>query len=110
MRCAPYPRPKRRRSRPRCCRSIKRPMSASSPSSWRSREQVAADAVTHQIPSEDDEAENVILASIDRFLERDVAPYAQKLEHDDVYPEEIVARMKELGLFGATINTAYGGL
>jgi len=58
----------------------------------------------------DGEAEDVILASIDRFLERDVKPYAQKLEHDDVYPEDIVARMKELGLFGATIDQAYGGL
>ena len=66
--------------------------------------------MTREAPPQDDEAENVILASIDRFLERDVAPYAQKLEHDDVYPEEIVARMKELGLFGATIDTAYGGL
>ena len=66
--------------------------------------------MTRETPPQDDEAESVILASIDRFLERDVAPYAQKLEHDDVYPEEIVARMKELGLFGATIDTAYGGL
>jgi alkylation response protein AidB-like acyl-CoA dehydrogenase len=66
--------------------------------------------VTHETPPHDDEAENVILSSIDRFLERDVAPYAQKLEHDDIYPEDIVARMKELGLFGATIATEYGGL
>src|SRR6201996_6924015 len=66
--------------------------------------------VTHEMSPHDDEAENVILSSIDRFLERDVAPYAQKLEHDDLYPEDTVARMKELGLFGATIDTAYGGL
>jgi alkylation response protein AidB-like acyl-CoA dehydrogenase len=71
---------------------------------------VALSTVTRETPPQDDEADNVILASIDRFLKRDVAPYAQKLEHDDVYPEEIVARMKELGLFGATIDTAYGGL
>jgi alkylation response protein AidB-like acyl-CoA dehydrogenase len=61
-------------------------------------------------PHEGSEAEEVILASIDRFLERDVKPYVQKLEHDDVYPEGIVARMKELGLFGATIDAEYGGL
>jgi alkylation response protein AidB-like acyl-CoA dehydrogenase len=61
-------------------------------------------------PSEEAEAEAVIFASIDRFLDRDVKPYAQKLEHDDVYPEDIVERMKELGLFGATIDSAYGGL
>src|SRR5215469_4005471 len=58
--------------------------------------------------SEDQEA--VILGSIDRFLERDVAPYVQKLEHADEYPAEMVERMRELGLFGATIPAAYGGL
>ena len=47
---------------------------------------------------EGSEAEEVILASIDRFLERDVKPYVRKLEHDDAYPGDIVARMKELGL------------
>ncbi len=54
--------------------------------------------------------ERLILSSIDQFLARDVKPYAHQLEHDDVYPEEIVARMRELGLFGATIAPRYGGL
>ena len=61
-----------------------------------------------EIRSEDQEA--VIFGSIDRFLERDVAPYVQKLEHDDEYPADMVERMRELGLFGATIPSAYGGL
>jgi alkylation response protein AidB-like acyl-CoA dehydrogenase len=61
-----------------------------------------------ELKSEDQEA--VILGSIDRFLERDVAPHVQKLEHADEYPAEIVERMRELGLFGATIPAAYGGL
>jgi alkylation response protein AidB-like acyl-CoA dehydrogenase len=60
-------------------------------------------------PSADDH-EAVIFASIDRFLERDVNPYAHRLEHDDTYPEDIVAGMKELGLFGATISDVYDGL
>jgi len=61
-----------------------------------------------ELRSEDQDA--VIFASIDRFLERDVAPYVQKLEHDDEYPADMVERMRELGLFGATIPAAYGGL
>ncbi len=61
-----------------------------------------------EIQIEDHEA--VIFGSIDRFLERDVAPYVQKLERDDEYPAEMVERMRELGLFGATIPAAYGGL
>ncbi len=54
--------------------------------------------------------ETEVLAAIDRWLEREVAPHAAKLEHDDVWPEKMVGQMKELGLFGATIAPEYGGL
>ena len=57
-----------------------------------------------------DEHERMVLDAVDKFLARDVAPYAMKLEHGDTYPEEIVARMKELGLFGCIIPEEYGGL
>ncbi len=56
------------------------------------------------------DADRHILDSVDRFLDRHVRPVAMKLEHDDTYPHEIVARMRELGLFGATIPVEYGGL
>jgi len=56
------------------------------------------------------EEETLILDSVERFLARDVAPYAQALEAADEYPEEIVAAMKDLGLFGAVIPAEYGGL
>ncbi|MGE3308213.1 MAG: acyl-CoA dehydrogenase family protein, partial [Rhizobiaceae bacterium] len=58
-------------------------------------------------PTDDD---RLILDSIDRFLERDVAPHVHRLEHDDIWPEEIVEKMRELGLFGAIIAPEYGGL
>jgi alkylation response protein AidB-like acyl-CoA dehydrogenase len=51
-----------------------------------------------------------LLDAVDRWLERAVEPHVMRLEHDDIYPEEMVAQMKELGLFGATISPAYGGL
>ena len=54
--------------------------------------------------------DTMILDTIGAFLARDVAPYVHGLEHDDIYPETIVGRMRELGLFGATIATEYGGL
>ncbi len=54
--------------------------------------------------------ETQILDAISRWLERDVRAKVHALEHDDVYPEEMVEQMKELGLFGATIPQAYGGL
>ena len=50
------------------------------------------------------------LAAIERWLEREVAPHAAKLEHDDVWPEAMVHSMAKLGLFGATIGSQYGGL
>jgi len=52
----------------------------------------------------------LILDSVRRFLEREVKAHVHRLEHDDIYPEEIVERMKALGLFGATIPGDYGGL
>ena len=55
-----------------------------------------------------DEAQ--MLDAVSRWLERDVRPKVRSLEHDDVYPEEMVERMKALGLFGATIPQEYGGL
>ena len=58
----------------------------------------------------DAEAESLVLDSVERFLAREVAPHAQALEAADEYPEEIVARMRELGLFGAVIPEEYGGL
>jgi alkylation response protein AidB-like acyl-CoA dehydrogenase len=57
-----------------------------------------------------DEQERMMLDAVDRFLERDVAPYAHDLEARDEYPREIVEKMCELGLFGATIGERWGGL
>ena len=56
------------------------------------------------------EDETQILDAIDRWVETKVRPVAKEHDHGDVYPAEIVEQMKELGLFGATISEAYGGL
>lgn len=58
----------------------------------------------------DDSQEALILDSVERFLMQEVKPYAQKLEHDDIYPTEIVEKMKGMGLFGCLIQPEYGGL
>ena len=57
-----------------------------------------------------DEYEALILDSVERFIERDVKPHAHALEAEDAYPDGIVEKMKELGLFGATIAAEHGGL
>ncbi|OLE26263.1 MAG: acyl-CoA dehydrogenase [Actinobacteria bacterium 13_1_20CM_3_71_11] len=51
-----------------------------------------------------------ILATVREFVDKEIIPHAQHLEHADEYPEEIVAGMTELGLFGLTIAEEYGGL
>ena len=56
------------------------------------------------------EDETLLLDSIRRWLNRDVKDKVMALEHADEYPHEMVAQMKELGLFGATISREYGGL
>src|SRR5690606_159824 len=56
------------------------------------------------------EQEQIVLEMLDRFLEKEVAPHVRKLEHKDIYPEEIVGKMKEMGLFGCIITEEYGGL
>jgi len=55
------------------------------------------------------EEEQLILATVKKFLDREVAPVASELEHRNEYPTEIVERMKEIGLFGANVPEQYGG-
>ena len=54
--------------------------------------------------------EAAMLDAIGRWLERDVRPQAAHLEHDDIWPAEMVERMKDFGLFGAVIDPQWGGL
>jgi len=56
------------------------------------------------------EHERLVLDTVDRFLAAEVRPHVRALEHDDVYPAEIVDKMKALGLFGCTIPQEHGGL
>ncbi len=51
-----------------------------------------------------------IIDTVRTFVRRDVIPVASDLEHADAYPEEIVAKMRGLGLFGLTIPERHGGL
>jgi alkylation response protein AidB-like acyl-CoA dehydrogenase len=51
-----------------------------------------------------------ILATVKQFVDKEIIPHAQALEHADEYPADIVAGMREMGLFGLTIPEEYGGL
>jgi len=54
--------------------------------------------------------EQTLMASIDDWIEKSVAPIARQHDQEDEYPHPLVEEMKELGLFGATISPEYGGL
>src|SRR5882672_8912573 len=58
----------------------------------------------------DEVSDRDIVAAVRAFVERDVIPAASALEHRDEYPHAMVATMRQLGLFGATIPTEFGGL
>ena len=51
-----------------------------------------------------------IVAAVRHFVDKEVVPAASALEHADAYPHDLVERMREMGLFGALVPVAYGGL
>ena len=44
------------------------------------------------------------------FVRRDVEPVASHYENEDIYPQDLVDKMAEMGLFGIMIPEEYGGL
>jgi alkylation response protein AidB-like acyl-CoA dehydrogenase len=51
-----------------------------------------------------------MVATVRDFVDREVLPSATALEHADEFPEDIVAGMRKLGLFGLMVPEEYGGL
>ncbi|MFC7672392.1 acyl-CoA dehydrogenase family protein [Mycolicibacterium sp. GCM10028919] len=51
-----------------------------------------------------------IVSTVREFVDREIIPNAQELEHSDTYPQQIVDAMREMGLFGLMIDEEYGGL
>ncbi|MDQ1744643.1 MAG: hypothetical protein QOE23_2982, partial [Pseudonocardiales bacterium] len=51
-----------------------------------------------------------ILSTVREFVDKEILPNVADLEAADEYPEQIVAGMAEMGLFGLTIAEEYGGL
>jgi alkylation response protein AidB-like acyl-CoA dehydrogenase len=56
------------------------------------------------------EIQTEIVATVRQFVDKEVLPNAQELEHADAYPQAIVDQMCEMGLFGLMIPEQYGGL
>ncbi|MFF2107052.1 acyl-CoA dehydrogenase family protein [Rhodococcus koreensis] len=56
------------------------------------------------------EFQTEIVDTVRTFVDRDIIPAAQELEHSDTYPQAIVDKMRDMGLFRLMIPEEYGGL
>lgn len=55
------------------------------------------------------EEQKMIKEMVKNFAEKEVAPIAEKLDEGEIFPQENVRRMAELGLLGMIIPQEYGG-
>ena len=67
-------------------------------------------ATAHDLRTVDPAFENQLMDAIDKWIARDLRPVVMAHDHGDIWPEETVRQMTELGLFGATIGQEWGGL
>ena len=56
------------------------------------------------------DTQKAIVETVREFVNKEVVPVADEMEHNDVFPDAIVEQMKELGLFGLTVPEEYGGV
>ena len=54
----------------------------------------------------DEESEIVLL--VRDFVDREVKPVVQELEHTNTYPERLIEQMKQLGVFGLAVPEPWG--
>ncbi len=51
-----------------------------------------------------------LIETVRDFVENEVIPVADEMEHEDEFPEKIVEQMKEMGLFGITVPEEFDGI
>jgi alkylation response protein AidB-like acyl-CoA dehydrogenase len=61
-------------------------------------------------PFELTDTQKAIVETVRDFIDKEVVPVADEMEHKDEYPEAIVEQMKEMGLFGLNVPEEYGGI
>jgi alkylation response protein AidB-like acyl-CoA dehydrogenase len=52
--------------------------------------------------------ESAIVEVVRDYVDRDVRPVAQALEHANTYPEKLIEQMKQLGIYGLAIPQPWG--
>jgi alkylation response protein AidB-like acyl-CoA dehydrogenase len=56
------------------------------------------------------DTQKAIVETVREFVDKEVVPVADEMEHRDEYPERIVEQMKEMGLFGLNVPEEFGGI
>ena len=56
------------------------------------------------------ETRSQIVNLVRDFVQREVEPVAGRYDNEDIYPQELVDKMADMGLFGIMIPEEYGGL
>jgi alkylation response protein AidB-like acyl-CoA dehydrogenase len=54
--------------------------------------------------------QRAILSAVRDFVDAEILPVVAELDRSDTYPDRIVAGLRDLGVFGLTIDERYGGL
>ncbi len=53
--------------------------------------------------------EALLVETVRAFIDRDVKPTVQQVEHDNLYPAAWIEQMKQLGIYGLAVPEEYGG-
>ncbi|MGV9321436.1 acyl-CoA dehydrogenase family protein [Streptomyces sp. NPDC003660] len=55
------------------------------------------------------EDEQFVVKTVAEFVDKEVKPVVQELDHSNTYPEALIEQMKRLGIYGLAIPEEYGG-
>ncbi|MGD1222390.1 acyl-CoA dehydrogenase family protein [Streptomyces krungchingensis] len=55
------------------------------------------------------EDEQFVVKTVREFVDKEVKPVVQELEHSNTYPEALIEQMKKLGIYGLAVPEEYGG-
>ncbi|MGW4444100.1 acyl-CoA dehydrogenase family protein [Streptomyces sp. NPDC004682] len=55
------------------------------------------------------EDERFVVKTVADFVDKEVKPVVQELDHTNTYPEALIEQMKRLGIYGLAIPEEYGG-
>ncbi|MEU6699728.1 acyl-CoA dehydrogenase family protein [Pseudonocardia sp. NPDC046786] len=55
-----------------------------------------------------DTEEQAVVDTVRDFIDREVKPHVNELEHADVYPEKWIEQMKQLGIYGLAVPEPWG--